>query len=75
MLFLSPPDGYHHEEPFLFFQWGKENGFQLVVKVDRKMGSRNVFERGPDARRVWQVSLPVLSQALLPVPLGFRSMS
>lgn len=45
-----------------------------MVKVDRKMGSRNVFEPGPDARRVWQVSLPTLSQALLPLPLGFGSM-
>ena len=46
----------------------KENGFQLVVKVLRKMGSRNVLESGPGARRVWQVSLPVLSQAVVPSP-------
>lgn len=43
-----------------------------MVKVYRKIGSRNVFKSGPGARRVWQVSSPSLSQALLPTPSGFQ---
>lgn len=50
--------------PFCFLE--EENGFQLVMKVLRKIGTKNVFKPSTGARRVWQVSLPLLSQALVP---------
>lgn len=38
----------------------------------QKNGIQKCLQVGPGARRVWQVSSPSLSQALLPTPPGFQ---
>lgn len=51
------------------FQGGWETWLSALLKVHRKMGSRNVFESGPGARRVWQMSLP---RCVRPAPAPAR---
>lgn len=43
-----------------FFRLPMGQGKQLsaLVKVHREVGSRNVFESGPGASRIWPVHLP-----------------
>lgn len=48
---------------------GWETWLSALLKVHRKMGSRNVFESGPGARRVWQMSLP---RCVRPAPAPAR---